>query len=226
LPVPGQSALDKISGLSKAIWDYALGPADRGLLRNFNGFLQGAASRADRPVGQGPKRVIAILNRNTPVPDMTQAGREKILDFAKKTAARDDVVYSQDPALRTGPDSFDCSGFVAKTYEQAGFSFGSPSVAEIVNDSAHFTEVSDPRDAQAGDLVVHLKKENQDDENASNHVGIFTGTDSNGAPTEISAQIRGGHATGEKNPFKSSIQESRAKSFGKHWRIFRWKKLN
>ena len=153
------------------------------------------------------------------VPPMTKEGREKILLEAQRLAGMTDIQYSK--ANRTGPKSFDCSGFVWKMYEQAGYDFGLKDAAGIAADKDHFVEVADQRDARPGDLVVHLGVKD-------NHVGILSGFNPDGEPSETSATTRAGDA---KRPvsdpyFQSSIYETPVagpRGFKGQWRIYKWK---
>jgi cell wall-associated NlpC family hydrolase len=150
------------------------------------------------------------------------------MELAGSYAARNDVRYSQDLLLRTGPTTFDCSGFVATLFKKAGLEYtadggGAPSVGYLVrslrNPDSPFIEVT-PTEARPGDLVVHEKANKAN----SDHVGVFAGWDGQHA-LEYSATIRGGDAYvgTAKEDAKNSIVKSPSSIFGKTYRILRWR---
>ena len=81
--------------------------------------------------------------------------------------------YTQNPALRFGPKSFDCSGLVSSSYQNVGLKLPNITVKGIV-ESSLFKEIQED-EAIPGDLVIHLPSDHK--LIRSNHVGVFTGFD-------------------------------------------------
>jgi cell wall-associated NlpC family hydrolase len=135
------------------------------------------------------------------------------------------IQYSKDKDKRNGPNSFDCSGFVAYVYQQLGLDMskangGAPTVSQITSKNGPFHEVVNVDDAKIGDLIVHLGE-------GDKHIGIYS-RDEQGNVKEISAAVGGRLKRSKLDPshpkFKSSITEYPPSEFGEDWTVYRWNK--
>jgi len=173
------------SELTQGLWDFLENLASSGSARD-----QVLNARAKKPKKIQKSPSPPVVSSRRPISDKE---REKILAFARKALDRKIRYTNVDSPGRLGPDSYDCSGFVGKAYEDAGLGFTTPSeaipnVETLATDSEVFEHI--PTDeALPGDLVLHLKTDGVQ----SNHVGIYTGG-GEGDLLEISALKRGGDA--------------------------------
>jgi cell wall-associated NlpC family hydrolase len=187
-------------------------------------------------IKKGPKRSVPYVNSALqssgalPIKELNPVGpaREKLMQISRAFLAPNvKIQYSKDLNKRGGPRSFDCSGFVSYVYNKVGLELsktngGIPNVANIIDKDGMFHEI-DKSEARVGDLIVHLKVENV---NNDNHVGIYGGIDPSGNVLEISATVRNGRAKldPDHRNFKSSIAEHPPYYMGQVWHIYRWNK--
>lgn len=225
------SGVSKLATIWNAIWSL-VGSSNDQALNDLGNFLEGVAGGMMGQTRAGANATLGMLDRmghkppnhrTVPRVPMTDDIRQRILGKARELAARNDIRYSHGP--RTGPNSYDCSGFVWDMYRQAGLFYGNggPTSAAGITTDSNFERIGDVRDAQPGDVVVHIGDK---DEAESDHAGIVDQFDADNIPLEISAQIKGGMAKlmpGKKG-FSNSIGITSADQFDGTWRIYRWKR--
>jgi len=131
--------------------------------------------------GQRRNPIFFVETGNEGQPPLTTGGWASIPAYPG--APMDDAVFAamMDEAMQhlgkpyvfgaSGPNSFDCSGFVSYVVNRSGWSIGRLGAKGLSNIC---TPVS-PADAQPGDLVFFWRTYDAPDPNAPTHVGIYIG---------------------------------------------------
>jgi NlpC/P60 family len=180
-PVKPSQILDQLNQIRQSMWNGILSIGGT-LSKALGDFIQNQGDHAP-PALQGPARGVLDAahggqHPSKPLPKitydpMTPDIRKAILKNAK--AIRDGAkIIKYSKVNRTGPDSYDCSGFVSSMYAAAGLPFGTPVVADLLKlagPNGPFKEIS-LSDAKPGDLIVWKKGEGK---NTYDHVAIYDG---------------------------------------------------
>ncbi len=231
-PSFGTGAMQTLKKLSMSIFNLIVGDSSGNETGNafrnyFNNYVNKGQARGDSYL-KSSLQESGLLGRPKNFIQINDRVRENVINISREflSSGATKIQYSQDANKRNGPLSFDCSGFVTYVYYNAGLDMRrangrAPSVMEIAKSNL-FYEVVDKSEAKVGDLILQFGEENDFD---SNHVGIYSGTNSKGKALYISATVRGGEAV--LNPPKSSsIVEYRPEVLQKEWHLYRWKKQN
>ncbi len=176
--------LTQLTQIRQTMWNWALSSGSR-LSHTLGDFIQNQADHAPVPLQDPIKGVLDAVHGDAhpsrPLPKITFAPmtptiRQAILNRAK--AIRDGtkiIKYSKVMTKRTGPDSYDCSGFASSMYAAAGLSFGSPNdvknILKLAGPNGPFKEIS-ISNAEPGDLIIWIKGEGK---NTDDHVAIYDG---------------------------------------------------